>query len=514
MGDMAGALRINVPLRWRVMLLLVALGALTIVGTVLSRNELARVSSLERVDANLDGAAGVQERLQASRSDQALAIRAFALTGRPDFRRQYREQRIEERRLHDELRTLLADEGILLDQAGQVQDAMAQWRREAAAPVISAAPGRRLQVGARLVAGTGQTLFDRVRAEEGALVQGTETRHDELHADILAARSQLNRALLTTSALALGLVAVSAWAMRRWITVPVDALSAQVDRVAGGDLDIHIRGVGPVEFEGIGNNIERMRLRIVNELRATSQAIEGLEQRAPLVAGIRGELLASADVKLPDGLHVAARLEPAHGVLAGDWYDVLNLDDRRAALVVVDVSGHGPQAGLRALWLKHLLVPAIHMGLEPGDALNWVAGEMGVTGEWFATCVIITVDGATGECRYANAGHPPPLLFGPTGVVGLPGTGPIFGPLPDQRWSTGSASLGPGDMLVVYTDGITEARNTAGEEFGDERLISLFASQSRRDVPSLTEDVMNSVHMFGPERLKDDATLAVVTYGD
>jgi serine phosphatase RsbU (regulator of sigma subunit) len=510
---MAGSSRINVPLRWRVILLLVGLATLTIVSTVLNRVEIARVTSLERVDADLDGAAGVQERLQAVRSDQVLSIRTFALTEERSLLREYEQQRVEETRLDRALRNNLADEESLLDQASQVEDAMAEWRRDAAGPIIAAPPARRARIGARLALGTGETLLDRVRAEQADLVRGMETRHDEVHADILTARSRLNVALLTTSVLALGLVAASAWAMRRWITAPVDHLSAQADRVAGGDLDTHIHGVGPVEFERIGANVERMRRRIMNELRATSRALEGLEQRAPLVAGIRGELLPSPDVDLPAGLEVVARLEPAHGVLAGDWYDVLNLEDQRVGLVVVDVSGHGPHAGLRALWLKHLLVPALHMGLEPGEALNWVASEMDLTGEWFATCVIIAVDSTTGACRYANAGHPPPLLFGPDGVVELAGTGPIFGPLPDQRWGTGSASLGPGEMLVVYTDGIIEARNTAGEEFGDERLISLLTSEAQRDISALTDDVMNSVHTFGTERLKDDATLAVVTYG-
>jgi sigma-B regulation protein RsbU (phosphoserine phosphatase) len=205
-------------------------------------------------------------------------------------------------------------------------------------------------------------------------------------------------------------------------------------------------------------------------------------------------------------------MEPAHGVLAGDWYDVIRIDEDRAALVLVDVSGHGEEAGLRALWLKHLLVPAVRMGLDPGDALNWVAKEVGDTGEWFATCVIIEIDTSTGVCRYANAGHLPPLLLCATGVFELPVTGPLFGPLPGHRWHTGETSLGEGEVLVAYTDGIIEARNPEGEEFGDERLIACLRSARRRDTHTLTEDVMNTVHRFGSERLKDDATLAVVGY--
>ena len=204
-------------------------------------------------------------------------------------------------------------------------------------------------------------------------------------------------------------------------------------------------------------------------------------------------------------------LQLVYGVLAGDWYDVISIDDDRAVLVVVDVCGHGPQAGLRALWLKHLLVPALVMGLEPGEALNWVAGQMGDTGEWFATCVIVEIDAGTGRCRYANAGHPPPLVFGSNGIALLPATGTLFGGLAGQHWHTEDASLAEGQMLVVYTDGITETRNAEGDEFGDHRLFACFRSAAQDDPVALADDIMQTVHAFGPERLIDDATLAVVT---
>jgi sigma-B regulation protein RsbU (phosphoserine phosphatase) len=314
------------------------------------------------------------------------------------------------------------------------------------------------------------------------------------------------------SVLTLMLIAASVWALRQWITVPVATLSSQARRIAGGDLDAHIDAVGPVEFEEIGNDMERMRRRIVNELRATTQAFEALEQRAPLVSSMREQLHSRTATELPEGLHLTATLEPAHGVLAGDWHDVVRVDEDRVAVVLVDVSGHGEEAGLRALWLKHLLVPAVRMGLEPGDALNWVAGQVGDTAEWFATCVILEVDVSTGECDYANAGHLPPLLFGAAGVEELPVTGPLFGPLPGSHWDTGRVTLEPGQALVAFTDGITEARNAAGEEFGDERLISCILHADLSDTRTLAEDVMNSVHGFSSERLKDDATLAVIAY--
>lgn len=503
---------LRLPLRWRVMVLLVLLATLNVGFTALTLSEIAHVTELDRMGARLDKAAQVEERLQVTRDNQVLAIRALALTGDLDFLRQYQTYRLEAERRDEQLADLLRQDPGLRRRTEAVDAAMVAWQAKVADPVIRAEPDERAEVGARITRSTGQSLVERMQDAVYELVEELEVRQETSAASVQEARARLNRQLLTMSGLTLLLIAGSVWAMRRWITVPVSTLSTQAERVAGGDLDAHIGAVGPVEFEQIGQNMERMRRRIVNELRATTQAFEALEQRAPLVSSVRAQLRARTATDLPAGLRVEATLEPAHGVLAGDWYDVIRVDEDRAAVVLVDVSGHGEGAGLRALWLKHLLVPAVRMGLKPGDALNWVAGEVGDTTEWFATCVIVEVDASSGDCRYANAGHPPPLLLGPAGVDELSVTGPLFGPFPGQHWETGEASLGSDQVLVIYTDGIIEARNKEGEEFGDERLVSSLLEGDLRDTRALTDDVMNAVHRFGSDRLKDDATLAVISY--
>lgn len=512
LGAMAGSSALRIPLRWRVTLLLVLFAAMNVVFTVLTRSEIAHVSGLDREGARLVRAARVEERLQMIRDEQALSIRALALTGDLRFLRDYQGQRIDEDLRGDQLDELLRSYPALRRTAERAEDAMAEWQRRLAEPIITAPPDERAQVGARLVRTVGEAQLDQVRDAVAELVIGLDRRQQATAEAVEAARSRLRVQLLTMSAASLLLIGFSVVAMRRWITVPVAALSMQAERVAGGDLDAHIQEVGPMEFQEIGRNMERMRRRIVSELRSTTQAFEALEQAAPVVSSMRDQLRARTATDLPAGLEVTAALEPAHGVLAGDWYDVIRIDEDRAAVLVVDVSGHGEEAGFRALWLKHLMVPAVRMGLAPGETLNWVAGEIGDTAEWFATCVIIEIDASTGSCLYANAGHLPPMLFGDDGFDELPVTGPLFGPLPGQTWSTGEISLKSGQMLVIYTDGIVEARNDTGEEFGDERLISCFLSSRLDDAHALTEDVMESVHSFGSKRLKDDATLAVISY--
>jgi serine phosphatase RsbU (regulator of sigma subunit)/CHASE3 domain sensor protein len=498
-----------VPLRWRVFALLAMLACLVVANTALTLASQNRLTGQEQHKDALHHTALVSEQLLRRLDGQVVEIRGFALTGDQSFLHSYAIQRIEEQRLVNRLRGLVRGDPELMAHLDELEKAILAWRVRVADRIIQAKLEGR--TAARVEANVDEPLFETVRADSRRLSRAIVARLDDIRATVQRSRQLLDRQLVVSAVVALVLVAGSTWALRRWITLPVSRLTSQVRRVAAGNLQEPVEGSGPAELEQLGDDVELMRRRIVEDLEETQRAVEALEQNAPLVASLRAQLSATSDAALPAGLQIVGRLEPAYGVLAGDWYDVISVDEDRAVLIVVDVCGHGPQAGLRALWLKHLLVPALVMGLEPGEALNWVAGQMGDTGEWFATCVIVEIDARTGRCRYANAGHPPPLLFGHAGVEQLPATGTLFGCLAGQHWRTEDASLGDGQMLVVYTDGIIETRNAAGDEFGDQRLVSCFRSAHRADPAALADDVMQIVHAFGAERLTDDATLAVVT---
>jgi serine phosphatase RsbU (regulator of sigma subunit)/CHASE3 domain sensor protein len=490
--------------------LLAVLACLVLGSTGLTLAVEARLGEQEREKDTLHRTALVSERLMGALDAQVGEVRGFAVTGEDTFLDGYGRRRLDELRLVSRLRRLLEGQGELVGRLDRLEDAILAWRVRVADPLIAATAAGREAAPAATEAD--EPLYQAVRGRARSLNRGIDDRADAIRVTVADSRERLDRLLRVSAGLALLLVAGSAWGLRRWITVPVARLSDQVRRVAAGSLQEPVKGTGPFEFERLGEDVERMRRRIVDDLEQTRRAVEALEQNAPLVASLRSQLRPGSNAGLPRGLQIVGRLEPAHGVLAGDWYDVISLDEEHAALVVVDVCGHGPKAGLHALWLKHLLVPALVMGLEPGDALNWVAGQMGDTGEWFATCVIIEIDASTGRCRYANAGHPPPLLLGSEGVEQLRATGTLFGALPGQRWETADACIGRDQLLVVYTDGITETRNSAGDQFGDQGLISCLGSTMVNDLATLADGVMERVHAFGPERLKDDATLAVVTF--
>jgi sigma-B regulation protein RsbU (phosphoserine phosphatase) len=147
---------------------------------------------------------------------------------------------------------------------------------------------------------------------------------------------------------------------------------------------------------------------------------------------------------------------------------------------------------------------------SPGEALMWVADQLSDTGDLFFTGVIVRVSASTGLIEYANAGHPPILLAGLTGVAELGPTGPLVGPWPAE-WQTVEAKLDRGGVMVVYSDGLIEARDGDGDLFGTTRLTTLVAEQQLAGVDAVADAALAAVQAFAAEPGRDDITLGVVS---
>ncbi len=310
--------------------------------------------------------------------------------------------------------------------------------------------------------------------------------------------------------------------VRRWVLRPLDMLSQQMLRVGGGDLQTPVGLAGPPELAAVAHSAETMRRRILDELADAVSAREALAQGQPLVAEVRDQL-AAHDLPVLAGWSAAAALRPAEGLLAGDWYDVLPLQDGRYAVVVADVSGHGARAGIVAIQLKRLLEAALHLAPEPDLALAMAARVFTDEAERFASCVVAVVDPDSGLVRYANAGHPAPLVLrsdpgadGPAVrlVSELEATGPLLSWLHldvPGAWSTGTASLAPGSMLVVYTDGLTEARPSGStDELGVEGVLEALSRLPELTPQTLVDEALDVARRFSGGRARDDVTLVVL----
>jgi sigma-B regulation protein RsbU (phosphoserine phosphatase) len=216
------------------------------------------------------------------------------------------------------------------------------------------------------------------------------------------------------------------------------------------------------------------------------------------------------------GCDGAARMIPAT-TMGGDFYDFIELPDGRIGLVMADVSGKGvPAAFFMAVARTNLRERAVHHA-EPGVCLAQTNEVLCAQNpmDLFVTVFYCVFDPVTGVLKYANGGHNPPYVRRADGSVeALRGRGGlVLGAMPGIEYPEHTVQLLPGDRLVLFTDGITEAFNPADEAYGEERLIAEVRAHGDGAAAALVERICRSVTVFaGSAPQSDDITLTVLRW--
>jgi sigma-B regulation protein RsbU (phosphoserine phosphatase) len=224
--------------------------------------------------------------------------------------------------------------------------------------------------------------------------------------------------------------------------------------------------------------------------------------------------LLPATLPTTEAFEVAGAWQPASG-FGGDCYDTFTFGSITLGLSIADVAGKGLPAALLMSSLQ-AAVRAFALESTPPHAIcasvnRLLCGQM-IAGRFATLCFVRLERGRDALC-YANAGHNPPLLARTDGTIErLTVGGTVLGVFPDAEYRTGEVALRSGDRLLLYTDGITEARNAEDEEFGEDRLAEALRSHRHLEANALFERVLNRVTQFTGDRgFQDDATLLVVT---
>lgn len=203
--------------------------------------------------------------------------------------------------------------------------------------------------------------------------------------------------------------------------------------------------------------------------------------------------------------------------LGGDCYDYLPLKDSGMALVVGDASGKGLAAALMIANVQaSLRTAALFTGNEPAELLKVVNHQAHTSSlaDRYATVFYGVLDEATRTLRYVNAGHNPPVILRRNGSIDwLKLGGPPVGMFPDSSYEESVVQLDPGDLVIAYSDGVIEAANQSGEEWGVEGLLKATAALAAR-CPERAEDlvrlIFNSMDHFSGGSQTDDATVVVL----
>jgi serine phosphatase RsbU (regulator of sigma subunit) len=237
-----------------------------------------------------------------------------------------------------------------------------------------------------------------------------------------------------------------------------------------------------------------------------------LEQELRIARNIQQALLPRGFHDFP-GLSVSGINTPCHAV-GGDYFDVFPMSDNRTAFVIADVAGKGLGAALVTTMLQGSLT-GVALGADPVRVfhhINTFLCEHAEVGR-YATVFFGIID-REGHLEYVNAGHPPPLLLRPGAVTELftGGSFPV-GLVPEALFVTARAKIEPGETLVLFSDGVTEAEDPEQRMFGISRLCELLAGQHNAPLDELQAKVVLTVEQFtrGASQ-SDDITLLLVRY--
>ena len=202
----------------------------------------------------------------------------------------------------------------------------------------------------------------------------------------------------------------------------------------------------------------------------------------------------------------------AASTVGGDYFDAVKLADQRVALCVGDVSGKGLPASLLMANLQAAVHAYTDIGIEPKTLCQKVnqiiCGNIAI--DRFITFFYATLDVASHRLRYTNAGHNAPVLVRLDGSYERLETGGlVLGVDPKTGYEQGDLDLASGDRLILFTDGVTEAVNAKGDEYGEQRLLDLLIESRHLGATALQESVVDSVKRFSDGCLKDDSTVVV-----
>ena len=271
----------------------------------------------------------------------------------------------------------------------------------------------------------------------------------------------------------------------------------------------------PVDFEDLQVTIDRT-LRHLDEWReavSSHDKLVALENELDIASKIQQSIL-PGQFPTPPSFQVFANMEPARNV-GGDFYDVIRLENGRMGLAIADVSGKGVPAALFMMSSRTLLKGTAIGGADPAEVLTQVNDLLCEQNEaaMFVTVLYAVYDPERGEFTYACGGHDPPLVVHADGSsTSLPLTGGLaLGVAPGFQYGQRTVPVAPGDTLVLYTDGVTEAMNSGNEQFGLERLREIFSGAPPKSVREAIDWIFAAVSDFAGDAPQfDDVTCLAV----
>lgn len=300
------------------------------------------------------------------------------------------------------------------------------------------------------------------------------------------------------------------------ITRPVEELRRGSEAIGAGNLEHRVQVTTGDEFEDLANSFNAMAKNLRNnmdELQRTTAEKERFAKELEIAKGIQQSFLPDSAPEIT-GIELVATNVPALEV-GGDFYDFIPVATGKWGLVIADVSGKGVPAALFMALSRTLIRASTLVNADPALSIahaNRMIYEDSKS-NMFVTLFYAVLDSRAMTLDYVNAGHNPPLLLqGESSTVRLlKAKGIALGVIDEVDLQSVKVNLHPGDVLVLYTDGVTEAINKAEEEFGDKRLFEIITKNRHRPAQEIMDAILAGITAFAGDTPQfDDITLMIL----
>ena len=261
----------------------------------------------------------------------------------------------------------------------------------------------------------------------------------------------------------------------------------------------------------------RTQLMLRDAHETVARQLETLNSELEMARQVQSSILPRETPEL-SGLEIVARYLPMRSV-AGDFYDFLVVDEKHLGILIADVSGHGLPSALIASMLQSALAWQGPHASDPGQVLSGL--NQSINGKFerhFVTAAYLFVDLENGTMKYAGAAHPPLLLWQAKlgHATEYVENGLMLGPFANSSYSSVGLPMEQGDRVVLYTDGLVEARNSSGKEFGVERVRQILESKHDLRPGRFVDALLYGLSGWSEDAIgsgqSDDITLLVIDF--
>lgn len=269
--------------------------------------------------------------------------------------------------------------------------------------------------------------------------------------------------------------------------------------------------VAPVGISIFWFNLSEVEKQHLEKRRDQEKRVVATLSQDQLAPRAWAERLAPEELPEFEDLEVAKIYQAGSGLIAGDFYDVFRVSDTRVVAVIGDVAGKDIESSITAFQVKYLLRVFLRQFRDPAQALEELNRQLTAhASEDFVSIVVLLFDTEAGVLRYASAGHPIAWLWHDKEIHPMKFTGPVVMMDSSSTFYSREITVEPGDVVLMYTDGISEARKSSIEIFGEERVGDMLRRDPNVDINTMCKQILETAIEYSEGPIVDDMAMIAI----